>query len=106
MFHKIQQFLMTFYYFQHELKTLKMKKVLLFSLFAVFAFSAQAVNSVQWAQQFEDAPKIQVLTPEMTKMHVDQFLSLTPKKIHGDDRREIRIQKITAAKSSPKVHEK
>ena len=57
-----------------------MKKVLLFSLFAVFAFSAQAVNSVQWAQQFEDAPKIQVLTPEMTKMHVDQFLSLTPQK--------------------------
>ncbi|WP_235297167.1 YqaE/Pmp3 family membrane protein [Portibacter marinus] len=56
-----------------------MKKVLLFSLFLIMGFSAKAVHSINWAQQFGDEPKVQALTPEMTKLAVDQFLALTPK---------------------------
>ncbi|GLR17425.1 YqaE/Pmp3 family membrane protein [Portibacter lacus] len=56
-----------------------MKKILLFSLFLIMGFGAKAVNSVSWAQQFGDEPKIQMLTPEMTHLVVDQFLALTPK---------------------------
>jgi len=57
-----------------------MKKVLLLSLFVIMGFSAKAVHSINWAQQFGDEPEMQVLTPEMTKLAVDKFLALTPKK--------------------------
>ena len=56
-----------------------MKKILLLSVFVILGFSAKAVNSIAWASQFGDQPQIQVLTPEMTKLAVDKFLSLTPK---------------------------
>lgn len=56
-----------------------MKKVLFFGLFLIMGLSLNAINPIGWSQDFNNNPDVQALTPEMTKLTVDQFLALTPK---------------------------
>ncbi len=79
-----------------------MKKALLFSLFLILGFGAKAVNSVNWATQFGDEPKIQVLTPEMSKMNVEQFLNMTPKSYKEMTGEKLGIKKTLQLKAAQK----
>lgn len=79
-----------------------MKKVLLFSLFLILGFGAKAVNSVSWAKQFGDETKIQALTPEMTQLHVEKFLALTPKNYKEMTGEKLGIKKTLQLKAAQK----
>ncbi len=79
-----------------------MKKVLLFSLFLIVGFSAKAVHSVNWATQFDDEPSIEVLSPEMTKMTVDNFLALTPRQYKEMTGEKLGFKKTLQLKAAQK----
>lgn len=79
-----------------------MKKVLLFSLFLVMGFSAMAVHSVNWAHQFGEEPTVQALTPDITKMTVDNFLALTPKTYKEMTGEKLGIKKTLQLKAAQK----
>lgn len=83
-----------------------MKKILLFALFLVAGFSAKAVHTTNWSVQFGDEPQIQVLTPEMTKMAVHQFLEMTPKKYKEMTGEKLGIKKTLQMKAAQKFIKK
>ena len=80
-----------------------MKKVLLFSLFLIVGFSAKAVHSVNWAGQFGGEPQIQALTPDVTKMTVENFLALTPKTYKEQTGKKLGIKKTLQLKAAQKL---
>lgn len=79
-----------------------MKKVLLFSLFLLIGIGAKAINPINWAAQFDNEPKIQVLSPEMTKLAVDKFLALTPKTYKEMTGERLGIKKTLQLKAAQK----
>lgn len=79
-----------------------MKKVILFGLLMVFGFSANAVNSISWAEQFGDEAKIQALTADVTQLNVDKFLTLTPRSYKEMTGEKLGIKKTLQLKAAQK----
>lgn len=80
-----------------------MKKVLLFSLLLIVGFSANAINPINWAAQLEGEPQIEALTPDATKMNVEDFLALTPKTYKEQTGKKLGIKKTLQLKAAQKL---
>ena len=83
-----------------------MKKVILFSLLVIAGFSANAINPISWTAEFEGDPKIEVLTPEMTKLAVEEFLALTPKSYKEMTGKKLGLKKTLQLKAAQKYVKK
>jgi uncharacterized membrane protein YqaE (UPF0057 family) len=59
-----------------------------------------------WNIQFKDAPEIKALSPEMMKLSIDQFLSLTPSKYKKLTGHKLGMKKSLELKAAQKLLKK
>ncbi|MFT4663527.1 MAG: uncharacterized membrane protein YqaE (UPF0057 family) [Polaribacter sp.] len=83
-----------------------MKKLLLLTLILVGYLNANAVVGVQdWTTHFQDT-EVQVLTPDMTNMSIDQFMDMTPRKYRKMTGERLGIKKSLQLKAAQKAVKK
>lgn len=67
--------------------------------------TANKANNV-WAMQFKDAPEVKALSPDMLKLGIDQFLSLTPSKYKKLTGHKLGLKKSIELKAAQKLLKK
>lgn len=83
-----------------------MKKILTILAFAVLFVNSYAAVKADWATQLSDQPEMKALTPEMVKMGLDEFLTLTPKKYKEMTGERMGIKKAVQLKAAQKMVKK
>ena len=84
-----------------------MKKFLTLFVFALMCLNlSAAVKSADWATTMDNQPEVKALTPEMTQLGLDQFLSLTPKKYKEMTGKRMTIKQTVTLKAAQKIVKK
>jgi uncharacterized membrane protein YqaE (UPF0057 family) len=83
-----------------------MKRTLLLSAFVLCFISSWAVNSTNWANQFNTNPDIATLSGDMKSMTLDQFLTLTPNTYHEITGEKLGFKKTVQLKAAQKFLKK
>ena len=81
-----------------------MKRIFTICLLALFALTSQAaVTPSSLVSDFSGQPEVAGLTPEMSQMGIDQFLSLTPKKYKAMTGEKLSLGQTVKLKAAQKV---
>jgi uncharacterized membrane protein YqaE (UPF0057 family) len=84
-----------------------MKRLLILLLFVAAQFHVGAVvPTQQWVKEFQEKSEIQALNPEMTKLAVDDFLNLTPRKYREITGERLGLVNTVKLKAAQKVVKK
>lgn len=83
-----------------------MKRILTLFAFVLFCLSSQAAVVANWSDEFKNQPEVKALTPEMVKMGLDEFLSLTPKKYKEMTGQKLGLKKTLELKAAQKFIKK
>lgn len=83
-----------------------MKKILTLCAFALLFLNSFAAVKADWATELGGQPEMKALTPEMVKMGVDDFLTLTPKKYKEMTGKRLGIKQAIQLKAAQKMVKK
>ena len=83
-----------------------MKRSLLLCAFVLVFISSYAVNSTNWANQFNSDPEIATLSTDMKQMTLDQFLALTPNAYYDMTGEKLGFKKTIQLKAAQKFLKK
>lgn len=65
-------------------------------------FNSISVSSSNWANQFKSESEMSVVSPEMAKMNIEKFLSLTPSKYREMTGKKLGLKKTIELKAAQK----
>ncbi len=86
-----------------------MKKIFSLFVFVLLFASSQAASvapTANWIDNFKGQPEAKALTPEMVKMSLEEFLSLTPKKYKEMTGQKLGVKKTLELKAAQKMIKK
>lgn len=79
-----------------------MKKLVTLFVLILFYLNGNAVVNVKWAEMFGNQPEVQNLSPQIQKMHLNDFLTLTPKKYKEITGEKLGLKKSLELKAAQK----
>lgn len=81
-----------------------MKKILTLFVLAIMCLNLNAASMAgNWSSSYGDQPEMKALTPEMAKMGMDEFLSLTPKKYKEMTGKRLTLKQTIQLKAAQKI---